>query len=588
MSDPKKADRGGLGKATLKVLRRRIRVALGQEPGDLLLRGGTIVNVFTGRIDRGDVVTVDGWIAGAGPYAWRAHETIELDGAVVMPGLIDGHMHVESTLLVPSELARLVVPHGTAAIIADPHEIANVLGMAGIQALLAASEGLPLEFFFMAPACVPTSVLEDAGAVLDAAAVRRLLRHERVLGLAEMMDFPSVLAARPAVLHKILAARSRSAPVDGHAPGLKGLPLVAYVAAGMRSDHESTEVDEAQQKAALGMMVQVREGSSEKNLDALLPLLVADQLGDWCLATDDVAPHDLVAEGHLDARLRRVVQAGVPAARAVRHATWVPARHYGLQDRGAVAPGYRAHLVVVDDTIHFRPRLVIHGGAVVARDGSYRWDATSPPLPAGNTIRIAPLGEEDFSLATSGRACPIIRIVPGQIITRRESDDVACRDGRWTFNPEQDVALVACIERHRATGRHGLGLVRGFRFQRHGAVGSSVAHDSHNLIIVGTNGQDMLACVAALVRMGGGFVVASKGHVAAELPLPVAGLMSTANAHTVCDQLRQVEQAAAVLGCVLPRPFHTLSFLALPVVPELRITPRGLIDPSTQEFVPMP
>jgi adenine deaminase len=364
--------------------------------------------------------------------------------------------------------------------------------------------------------------------------------------------------------------------------------LVAYVAAGMRSDHESTEVDEAQQKATLGMMVQVREGSSEKNLDALLPLLVADQLGDWCLATDDVAPHDLVAEGHLDARLRRVVQAGVPAARAVRHATWVPARHYGLQDRGAVAPGYRAHLVVVDDTIHFRPRLVIHGGAVVARDGIYRWDATSPPLPAGNTIRIAPLGEEDFSLATSGRACPIIRIVPGQIITRRESDDVACRDGRWIFNPEHDVALVACIERHRATGRHGLGLVRGFRFQRHGAVGSSVAHDSHNLIIVGTNGQDMLACVAALVRMGGGFVVASKGHVAAELPLPVAGLMSTANAHTVCDQLRQVEQAAAVLGCVLPRPFHTLSFLALPVVPELRITPRGLIDPSTQEFVPMP
>jgi adenine deaminase len=588
MSAPKKPDRGGVRKAALNVARRRIRVALCQEPGDLLLRGGLIVNVFTGRIDRGDVVIADGWIAGVGSYAWQAHETIDLDGAVVMPGLIDGHMHVESTLLVPAELARLVVPHGTAAIIADPHEIANVLGIAGIHALLAASEELPLEIFFLAPACVPTSVLEDAGAALDAAAVRRLLRYKRVLGLGEVMDFPSVLAGRPAILRKILAARSRSAPVDGHAPGLTGLPLVGYVAAGMRSDHESTEADEALQKAALGMMVQVREGSSEKNLDTLLPLLVADQLGDWCLATDDVAPHDLVAEGHIDARLRRVVRAGVPPARAVRHATLVPARHYGLQDRGAVAPGYRANLVVVDDTIHFGPRLVIHGGAVVARDGGYRWNAVSPPLPSGNTIRIAPLSDEDFRLATSGRACPIIRIVPGQIITRRETDDVACSDGRWTFHPEQDVALVASVERHRATGRRGLGLVRGFRFQRHGAIGSSVAHDSHNLIVVGTHGRDMLACVAALVRMGGGFVVAAEAQTVAELPLPVAGLMSAADGQTVCDQLRQVEQAAAALGCVLPRPFHTLSFLALPVIPELRITPRGLIDPSTQQFVPMP
>jgi adenine deaminase len=578
----------GRRRSDLALLRRRVRVARGAEPGDLLLRGGTVVNVFTGQLDRADVVIADGWIAGVGPYAWQARETIELDGGVILPGLIDGHMHLESTLLVPSELARLVVPQGTAAIIADPHEIANVQGVAGIEMLLAASAGLPLEIFFMAPSCVPATALEDAGAALDAASVRRLLRRDRVLGLAEVMDFPAVLDARPAVLRKILAARRKRGPVDGHAPGLRGQSLMTYVAAGPRACHESTAADEAQEKAALGMMVQVREGSSEKNLAPLLPLLVADTLGDWCLATDDVLPNDLVAEGHINARLRRVVQAGVPVGRAVRHATLVPARHYGLADRGAVAPGYRANLAVVDDAVEFRPRLVIHDGTVVARDGQCLWSAAASPVASANTVRLASISEQDFTLATSGRACPVITLVPGQIVTRRETVDVRTQDGRWVFTPQQDVALLACLERHRATGRHGLGLVSGFRFQRDGALGSSVGHDSHNLLVAGTNAGDMLACAAAVAGLGGGFVVAAGGRIVAELPLPVAGLMSTADASTVCRGLVRVNAAVADLGCPLAHPFTALSFLALPVIPELRLTPRGLIDVLSQQWVPMP
>jgi len=569
----------------LELLQRRIRVARGLEPGDLLLRGGQIVNVFTRQIEPGNLVIADGWIAGVGPYDWQAREVLDLDGRPLIPGLIDAHMHLESTLLWPPELARALVPHGTSAIIADPHEIANVLGIPGIELMLAASEDLPLDLFFMASSCVPATSWEDAGAELDAAAVERLLKLPRVLGLAEVMDFPSVLDGREPVLAKVLAAQRRAAPIDGHAPGLRGQSLVAYVAAGIRADHESTECDEALQKASLGMMVQVRQGSSEHNLETLLPLLVDDRLGDWSLATDDILPTDILAQGHINALLRRTVAAGVPPARAVRHATLVPARHYGLRDRGALAPGYRADVVVLNDLQTFQPALVIHGGRIVARDGRYVWDGVPRALSPDNTVRIAPVTAADLELKTAGKSLPVIRLVPGQIVTQRVTEDVPTRDGRWCFAPDRDLALAACIERHRATGKIGLGLVQGLAFQRHGALGSSVAHDSHNLIVVGTNPQDMLACVQALARSGGGFVAAADGQVLAELPLPVAGLMSTADVHTVRHQLQHLHTAAQSLGCPLPSPFATLSFLPLPVIPELRVTPRGLFDVGRWEFV---
>jgi len=569
----------------LQLLQRRIRVARGLEPGDLLLRNGRIANVFTGRIEPGHVVIADGQIAGVGPYDWQAAETIELDGRPVIPGLIDAHMHLESTLLWPPELARALVPHGTSAIIADPHEIANVLGIPGVEMMLAASEGLPLDVFFMAPSCVPATSWEDAGAVLDAEAIERLLQLPRVLGLAEVMDFPAVLDSRGPILAKVLAAQRRGAPIDGHAPGLRGQALVSYVAAGIRADHESTEIDEALQKAALGMMVQVRQGSSEHNLETFLPLLVEDRLGDWSLATDDILPTDILEHGHINALLRRAVAAGVPPCRAVRHASLVPARHYGLRDRGAVAPSYRADIVVLDDLLTFQPTLVVHGGQIVARDGHCIWDGQASPLAPENTVRLAPLSADDLELKTVGKACPIVRLVPGQIVTQGVTEDVPTRDGRWCFAPERDLALAACIERHRASGKIGLGLVQGFAFGRHGALGSSVAHDSHNLIIAGTNPQDMLVCVQALARTGGGFVAVAEGQVLAELPLPIAGLMSTQDVHAVRDQLKLLHAAALSLGCTLASPFATLSFLPLPVIPELRVTPRGLFDVGRQQFV---
>ncbi len=569
----------------IEALARRIRVARGQEPADLVLAGGVVVNVFTGRIEPADVAIAGGRIAGIGRHAWDAAERVALDGRAVLPSLIDAHMHVESTLLCPAELARLVVPRGTGAIVADPHEIGNVLGAAGVELMLSLSEGLPLDIFYMAPSCVPALPWESAGAVIDAEAIARLLSRPRILGLAEMMNFPGVLAADSAVLAKIEAAAARAAPVDGHAPGVTGRDLVAYAAAGVRSDHESTGAAEAEEKAALGMLVQVREGSTARNLDTMLPSIVAGRLGEWCLCTDDVHPDDLIAHGHLEGLLKRVVAAGVDPATAVRHAALVPARHYGLTDRGAVAPGYRADLLVVDDLESFRPAVVVKDGAVVARDGRMLREPAGAPVPFRNTVHAAPLDESAFIFRPASRRCPVIGIVPDQIITRRLERDVAAGGKPWAFDARVDLALLACIERHRATGNVGLGLVEGFGFRRAGAIGSSVAHDSHNLIIAGTNPRDMLACAAALADCGGGFVVCRDGAPTALLRLPVAGLLSPEPAEDVCRGLRDVREAAAALGCTLHCPFGTLSFLALPVIPELKISDRGLFDVTAQRFL---
>ncbi len=569
----------------LELLQRRIRVTRDEEPGDLLLVGGRIVNVFTQQVEQGNVIIADGWIAGVGPYDWQAVEVVELDGRPILPGLIDSHMHLESTLLSPAELARAVVPHGTSMIVADPHEIANVLGVRGVQMMLDASEGLPLDIFFMAPSCVPATQFEDAGAILDAEDVDGLMQHPRVLGLAEVMDFPAVLNGQATVLAKVIAAQRRAAQIDGHAPGLTGQQLVAYLAAGVRADHESTEIDEALNKAALGMMVQVRQGSSEHNMETLLPLLVENRLGDWSLATDDILPTDLAERGHINALVRLAVGAGVPPARAVRHASLIPARHYGLRDRGAVAPSYRANLVVMGDLEQFNAELVVHDGRIVARDGEYLHAETNSAIPAENTVRVASITAGDLVLPTSGKAFPVIGLIPGQIVTQRVDRDVPSVDGHWAYSPDEDLALAACIERHRASGKCGLGLVQGFGFGAEGAFGSSVGHDSHNLIVVGTNPNDMLTCIRSLQQSGGGFVVAAGGRVLAELPLPVAGLMSNADAAEVRRQLEQLHAAATTLAGKLSSPFAALSFLSLPVIPELRVTPRGLFDVGSQQVV---
>ncbi len=573
-----------MGDSKETLLARRIRVARGEEPGDLVLTGGRVVNVFTGCVDTADIVVADGWIAGVGPYEWQATDRIDLDGHTVLPGLIDAHMHVESTLLTPAHLAAIIVPHGTSALVADPHEIANVIGAAGVELLIDASVGLGLDIFYMAPSCVPAMSWEHAGAVLDAAGIDRLLANPAVLGLAEMMNFPGVLAGDPDVLAKIATAMRHGAIVDGHAPGLVGRDLIAYAAAGIHSDHECTDADEAAARGALGMLVQVREGSIARNLDTMLPRIVDDTLGEWCLCTDDVDADELLEHGHIDGLLKRVVAAGVDPVRAVRHATLVPARHYGLVDRGAVVPGRRADLVAVADLADFRATVVVKDGAVVARDGVYMKSSTVGAIPVTNTVRLGALDESSFALPLSTTTATVIGIVPDQIVTRRESLDVAVKDGVWCFDAEIDAALIASIERHHATGSIGLGLVSGFGFRRHGAIGSSVAHDSHNVVIAGTNAADMLTCARAIEETGGGFVVASGATVTAMLPLSLAGLLSTESAQVVRRQLQAAHAAAAKLGCPLATPFGTLSFLALSVIPELRISDQGLFDVTRQEF----
>ena len=474
-------------------LKRRIRVARGEAPGDLLLKGGRYVNIFTETIETGDVVIADGWIAGVGAYDWQAAETINVAGGVISPGLIDAHMHIESTLLTPAEFARLVVPHGTSAVIADPHEIGNVLGVRGIEQMVAASEGLPLDCFFMAPSCVPASSFENAGATLEAAAIAELMRHERVLGLAEMMNFPGVLGADEDVLAKIAAAAESGGAVDGHSPGLLGRALLAYAAAGIRSDHECTTVQEALERDALGMLVQVREGSMARNLDTFLPLILDGRLSRWCLCTDDIQPEDLVKDGHIDVLVRRLVAGGVEPARVLRHASLVPAQHYGLADRGAVAPGWRADLVVFADLKQFTSRLVIKDGEIVARDGALVISAAMPSMPEENTVHLGPLDASMFELTVDEGEQDVIGIVPDQIVTTHERCPVRSDDGRWIFDPAENIALIACIQRHRPSGELGLGLVTGFGFMRHGALGSTVGHDAHNLIVAGTNARDMLA-----------------------------------------------------------------------------------------------
>lgn len=567
-------------------LQRRVRVALGKEPGDCLLRGGRFVNVFTGQVQSGNVVLADGWIAGLGPYEWTARETFDLEGRVVLPGLIDSHMHLESTLLTPAELTRLIVPRGTTTTISDSHEIGNVLGVPGIELLMAASEGLLFDLFFVASSCVPATHWEHAGAVLGPDEIRLLLAHPRVLGLAEMMDVPAVLRGDAEALAKIHAALAQGRIVDGHAPAMSGRDLMAYISTGIRSDHESGTVEEALAKAAWGMLVQIREGSIAHNLEALLPLLAAGDLGDnWTLVTDDILPVDLRAQGHLDVLLRRVVAAGVPPAAAVRHASLTPARHYGLNDRGAVAPGYRADLVVMDDLHDFHASLVFKNGVLAAREGRFVGETSSPSLACTNTIHLPALDESAFQLRLSATEAPVIRIQPGVLVTRNERQPVAREIGPWRWEPQRDVALIASIERHRALGAIGLGLVAGFGFQRAGAIASSVAHDSHNVVVAGTNPHDMLTAVRALAQCGGGFVVASEGEVRATLPLPLAGLLSLETADLVCQQLEEVDAAARALGCSIPCPFGVLSFLALPVIPELRITDQGLWDVCEQRFV---
>ena len=574
-----------------------LAVARGDAEPDLVVAGARVFSAFTREWLEGDVAIVDGRIAGIGRY--DGGERIDAGGRFLVPGLIDAHVHVESSKLLPAEFARVVVARGTTAVVCDPHEIANVLGAPGAHWLLDASDGLPLRVYVMAPSCVPASALESPRGPLGLADMARILQHERAIGVAEVMDFPSVIAGAADVLAKV----ALHPHVDGHAPGVTGRALDAYAAAGISSDHESTTWEEALEKRRRGIWVLLREASNARNLVALLEL-VRRHGPDYCaFCTDDREPDMLVREGHIDAMCRQAVAEGIAPEDALVMATLHPARCHGLAEHGAIAPGYRADLAILDDLESFRAAAVVAGGRVAARDG-VAVPFAAPPVPAWvrDTVRAAPLAADAFDLGpapsanggagdeTAGHAgdarVRVIDIVAGQLITGAADEPPAVRDGRVVADPGRDLAKLAVVERHHATGRVGVGLVRGFGL-RTGAFASTVAHDAHNIVVAGVDDASMAACLERLVALGGGIAVADGGAVRGELALPVAGLLSEEPAEAVVERLDELVALLREQGVEGDAPFMTLSFLALSVIPDLKLTDRGLVDVVGARVVPL-
>ncbi|MBA3842157.1 MAG: adenine deaminase [Actinobacteria bacterium] len=556
-------------------LSKRLAVARGDELADLVIRGGQVLSVFTREWLQTDVAIVDGWIAGLGDYV--GHETIDASGRWVVPGFIDAHMHLESSKLLVDEFARLVLPFGTTAVVADPHEIANVLGTDGVHWLLDATAGLPLDVYFMASSCVPASDFESPRRRLSPGDLDALLRRRRVIGVAEMMNFPGVISGSPEELAKLALAEH----VDGHAPGVRGRSLMAYAAAGIRSDHEAYTVDEGRERLRAGMWLLIREGSAARNLQALLPLLAEYGPGRIAFCTDDREPEHIADDGHINSMVRDAVAFGIPVADALTAATLSPALWHGLAHLGAVAPGYHADLLVLDDLERFIPEIVLkrgHPAAAIPEAEVPDW--------MRHTVRIGAFGPEMFRVPWGGGDARVIGIVPGQILTDSLVDTPGHRAGEALAAVARDLAKIAVVERHLGTGRVGLGFVRGFGLKR-GALASSVAHDAHNIVVVGMNDASMAAAVRRLANRGGGIVVVDGAEVLAELPLPVAGLLSDAPLEEVLIASRAVIDAARTLGCELDSPFQHLAFLALSVIPSLKLTDRGLVDVDRFELVPL-
>ncbi|MEA3347992.1 MAG: adenine deaminase [Pseudomonadota bacterium] len=554
----------------MKNIDRCIDLARGRGEVDLLLRNVNLVNVLSGEIHLADVAIADGLFLGFGDYS--AREVVECEGRYLAPGLIEGHIHIESSQILPCEFARLIAAHGTAAVVADSHEIANVMGVEGVEFMLAASSGLPVSFFFMVPSCVPTTAMETAGAEIDAVAVAALLEKypDRLLGLAEVMNFPGVINRDPGTMAKIAAAEGKI--IDGHAPQLSGFELNSYILAGPGSDHEATTLNEAREKLRLGMHLMLREGSREHNLDDLLPAINCYNSVNCSLVSDDRHVLDLLHKGHLDYSIRKAIAGGLAPMVAIQMATINPARYFGLKRRGAVAPGYRADCLLLDDLESFSINQVFLDGRPFAEK-----DFAAPQLPLpGNTVSVARLSEESFAIPTAGEKIKVIGIVPGQLVTREIAIEPKVEQNFAEADPERDLVKLAVVERHHGSGRIGLGFVQGLGLKR-GALAGTVAHDSHNLIVAGTSDADMSLAARVVKEMGGGLAVVADGRTRGRLPLPVAGLMSVEKAETTAAALKLLQDQAALLGAVND-PFMTLSFLALPVIPALKLTDRGLVD----------
>jgi adenine deaminase len=582
----------GRRKTEMSSLRDGIRVASGKEKADLLIKNGRVVNVFSGQIERTDVAIWKGLIVGFGEYEAKA--AIDVEGDFLCPGLIDGHVHIESSMVTIPEFARAVVPHGTTTVVTDPHEIANVLGSNGVRFMAESARGVPLNVFFMIPSCVPATHLETSGAVLGADDIQTLLTEPWALGLAEMMNFPGVISGDAEVLKKIRAAEGRR--IDGHAPLLSGKDLNAYLVAGIRSDHETTTQKEAKEKLKNGMWIMVREGTTARNLNDLLPLVTPENARRFLFVTDDRHPRELIEEGHIDSMVRKAIRRGTDPVLAIQMATLNAADYFRLEGLGALAPGYRADIVVFDHLSRFQIKKVFKDGRLAAENGRrvpsrfpkspFSLNRFKETTPGMETVRIKPLSEEALTIRGEQPQAKVIQLIPDQIITGKTVRNILLKDGIAHPNVGEDILKLVVIERHRATGNIGIGFVQGFGLKR-GAIGSTVAHDSHNLVIVGTNDPDILKIVEEIKSLGGGMAVASDGKVLASLALPIAGLMSETSVEGVDSRLEKLHRAVKDLGCKVRDPFMVLSFLALPVIPELKLTDKGLVDVTQFKIVPL-
>ena len=558
----------------MRNLQQKLSIARGERPAERLFKNANLVNVLSGEIYLTNVAVDDGRVIGLGDY--KAKTIIDLKGAYLAPSLIDGHFHVESSMLTTREFARAVVPHGTGAVVIDPHEYANVLGLDGIRYVLESSKNLPIDFFIMLPSCVPATPLETSGARLTAADLKLMISDDRVAGVAEMMNYPGVYLGVESELAKIEAGKGKN--IDGHAPGLRGRNLNAYILAGVQSDHESTELAEAQEKLRLGMHVLLREGSTERNLATLIPLITSHNAPNCSFATDDKLAGDLVSEGHIDHCVRKATRMGIPPMTALQIATISTARHYRLRNFGAIAPRYWADFIVFDNLKELVVRQTYKKGILVAEDGKYLAPQRALAHRPRSTMNLRYKVPQDLKVHIK-RACKIrvIEIVPRQIVTREIIETPRTENRLVVADVKRDILKLVVVERHHATGNVGVGFVRGFKLKV-GALGSTVAHDAHNVVVVGTNDADIARAIEELVKMRGGQVAVNNGKVQAELPLPIAGLVSDRPLDEVIERIAALNAAARAMGCDLDAPFMTLSFLSLSPIPELKLTDQGLID----------
>lgn len=557
-------------------LREKIEVSKEEREGDIILKNVKIINVFDNSVEEGDIIIYENEIVGVGKYN-KAREIYNLKGYYASPGLIDSHIHIESTSLVPGEFAKAVIPQGTLCVIADPHEIANVAGIRGIKYMLNASDGLPMDIFFMLPSCVPSSPYENSGARLNIEHLYPFLSNERVLGLGEMMNYPGVLNYDLDVLKKLEYFKNKI--IDGHSPFLLGNNLNAYITAGVKSDHECTNLPEALEKLKKGMWIMIREGSAAKDLDALFPLIDSNTYPNILLCTDDRHPGDLIKEGHINSILKKLVKKGLDPILSIRLATINPSRYFGLTKIGAIAPNYFANVVIFSDLVNFEPLLVFYRGNLVAKEGNpmFSYERTKSEGGVKNTVNIKTLTYDKIKTKALKEHINVIGASSNSLITEKYVLKAKIDDGYVVSDIKRDILKIVVVERHKATGNVGIGFIKGFKLKS-GAIASSIAHDHHNIISIGTNDKDILLAITILESYGGGISIAKDGKILHLLTLPYGGLMTDRSAREVNEEYKKLLFIAKKLGTELEDPFMTLSFMALPVIPHLKITDIGLVD----------